>query len=203
MKTINRARRGGPLALAVIAASGLIAACGSASSSTTTTSSAAAASVSSSGASTSGSGGVSARRAALVACLKTHGVTLPARPAGGFRPSSATTTGTSTTPRPGGGALFRNPKMQAALKACGANFGGFGAGGGRFLGRLSHTAVENYAKCLSQNGVNVPPPNFSGKGAIFPASIRQQSKFPAASRACQHLLVPPNRTGGTGTPSSA
>ncbi len=194
MNTIDRARRGAPLALAVIAASGLIAACGSASSSSSTSTAAASASSSA----TSTTGGSSARRAALVACLKTHGVTLPARPAGGFRPPSGGT-GTSTTS--GGGGLFRSdPKMQAALKACGANFGG--VGGGRFLGRLSHTAVENYAKCLRHHGVKVPNPNFSGTGPTFPASIRSNPNFAAASRSCQSLLVP-NQTGGTGTTSSA
>lgn len=198
MNIINRARRGAPLVLAVIAASGLIAACGSASSTSSSTSTAVA-SASSTGASTSGS--ATARRTALEACLKSHGVTLPARPPGGFRSASGTT-GTSTTSGAGGagaGGFFRNPKMQAALKACGANFGGFG--GGRFLGRVSHTAIENYATCLRQHGVNVPAPNFSGKGPTFPSSIRSNAKFPAASQACQHLLVP-NRAGGTGTTSN-
>ncbi len=195
MNTINRARRGVPLALAVIAASGLIAACGSASSSSST--STAVASASSTGASTSA--GATARRTALVACLKSHGVTLPARAPGTFRPAAGTT-GTSATPRPG--AFFRgNAKMQAALKACGANFGRFG--GGRFLGRISHVAVENYAKCLRQHGVKVPAPNFSGTGPTFPASMRSNPKFPAATKACQQLLVPPRTGGGTGTTSSA
>jgi hypothetical protein len=196
MKMIKRARLGVPLALAVIAAGGLIAACGSASS--TSTSSAAA---SATAASSTSSGAGTARRTALVACLKTHGVTLPARPAGGFRPPTGTGTGSSTTPRPNGGFFRSNPKMQAALKACGANFGG-GLGGGRFLGRVSHTAVTSYATCLRQHGVSVPAPNFSGKGPVFPASIRSSAKFPAASRACQSLLVP-SRSGATTTTTAS
>jgi len=195
MTTINRARRGVPAVLAVIVAGGLIAACGSAST-TSTSSAAASASATSTGAATSGYG--SARRAALEACLKSHGVTLPAP--GSFR-SRTGTTGTSTTAPPGGGAFFRNPKMQAALKACGANFG---LGGRRFFGRVSHTAVENYAACLRQHGVKVPAPNFSGKQPTFPASVRDNPKFPAANAACDHLLVPnrPPRS-GSGTTSSA
>jgi hypothetical protein len=46
----------------------------------------------------------------------------------------------------------------------------------------------------------MPAPNFSGKGAVFPANIRSNAKFQAASRACQNLLVPPR--GGTTTGGS-
>lgn len=182
------------LGVAVLAASGLIAACGSASSSS---SSAAASTTSTStvaSATGSGASGFSARRAALVACLKQHGVTLPSRPPG----SGSGRSGTSTAPPPGGGFFggggggrFRqaasNPKVQAALKACGANFR---AGAGRGFGRISHQAVNNYVTCVRQHGFNMPAPNFSGKGSVFPASIRSNPKFQAASRQCQSLLIP-------------
>jgi hypothetical protein len=186
------------LLLAVIAAGGLIAACGSSSSSSTTTQAAASGSPSSA----SGSGSPrSARRAALVACLKQHGVTLPARRpgAGGggfFGGGGPPAGGTSTT---GGRGFFRDPKMQAALKACGANFGNFR--GGRGLGRQR---ITNYVTCVRQHGYNMPNPNFSGNGPIFPASIRSDPKFQAASRNCQSLLVRPGAgtSGGAGTGGS-
>jgi hypothetical protein len=186
---IDKAPRGAVIALAVIAGSCAIAACGSSSSTSTAVASA------SSTTSSSGSGGFAARRAALVACLKSHGVTLPARPAGAVAPGS----GTATTAGAGAGGFFRNnPNAQTAFRACGANFGFRGRG--RF-GRVSHQAIQNYVTCIRQHGYSkMPNPNFSGKGPIFPASIRSNPHFQAASRSCQNLLV---RPGGTVTSSSA
>jgi hypothetical protein len=214
------------IALATIAAGGLLAACGSASSSSSTSSSSgttASASAAGSGGSTTGS----ARRAQLVACLKSHGVTLPARPAGSGPPpggagssggssgGAGTGTGTSTTPRRGfffgggpGGAKI-TPKMRAAFQACGARFG-FGGGRG-FRGRISHTAITSFVTCVKQHGYNLPAPNFSGKGPIFPQKIESNAKFQAAAKSCQHLLIParPNGSGsgsgsgGTSTTSGA
>jgi hypothetical protein len=207
---------------AALALGCLIAACGSASSSSnsagasntgtaTTTASAAA----------GGAGGASSdRRAALAACMKQHGVTLPARPPrapgdpGGAAPGDGTgttgtgTTGTGTTPRRGffgGGGFAANPKLRAAFQACGARFG-FGRGGGGFRGRLSRAAITKYVSCVRQHGYNLPNPNFSGTGPVFPANIRNDPKFQAASRACQSLLVPPRGSGagaGTGTSTAA
>ena len=171
----------------------LVAACGSASSSSTTSSTTTAASAAASGAgSASADGASSSRRTALAACLKQHGVTLPARP------------GTTTTPRRGffgGGGFANNPKLRAAFQACGAKFG-FGAGGRGFRGRLSHTAITKYVTCVRQHGYNLPNPNFSGKGPVFPANIQNNAKFRAASRACQSLLVPA-RPAGSGTSTTA
>ncbi len=94
--------------------------------------------------------------------------------------------------------------MQAAFKACGANFGfGAGRGGGGFRGRLSHAAITKYVTCVRQHGYNLPNPNFSGKGPIFPQSIQTNAKFQAASKACQSLLIPPRPSGGTSTTSGA
>jgi hypothetical protein len=197
-----------------LALGGVIAACGSASSSSTTSSSSATSTTAS--AATGGSGTASSRRAALAACLKQHGVTLPARPAGappGGAPGSGSATGTNgtgTTPRRGffggGGAFAANPKFRAAFQACGAKFGFRGGQG--FRARISHTTITKYAACVRQHGYDLPNPNFSGKGPIFPANIQSNPKFQAASRACQSLLIParPNGSGsgaGTGTSSTA
>jgi hypothetical protein len=194
------------LAFVTIAAGCLIAACGSASSSSSTGSAGATGSSTTTSASTGAGGGAnSARRTALVACLKQHGVTLPNRPAGAPPAGAGTgtgTTGTGTTPRRGffgSGGFAANPKLRAAFQACGANFGFRGGGG--FAGRLSHTTITKYVTCVRQHGYDLPNPNFSGKGPIFPANIRTNPKFVTASKACQSILVPPGG-GGSGGGSS-
>jgi hypothetical protein len=138
-------------------------------------------------------------------------VTLPAlRPGtGSGAPGDGTgngTNGTSTTPRRGffGGRGFAtNPKTRAALQACGARFG---FGGGRFRGTLARANITKYVTCVRQHGYNLPNPNFSGNGSVFPSKIRTNPKFQAASRACQSLLVRPPRSvpsGGAGTTAGA
>lgn len=104
-------------------------------------------------------GGAGARFAAVRECLQRNGVKLPAQPGGG-------------------GELFRNlpagvsrATMQAAVRKC-------LGGGGRFLhaGRAGalrlknpafSKALQSFASCLRQNGVNVPQPNTSGHGPVF------------------------------------
>jgi hypothetical protein len=200
------------VALVTLVAGGALAACGSSSSGSTTSSTTASASAgSSSGTSTTGGGANSARRAQLVSCLKSHGVTLPSRPAGGGAPPAGGgtgTTGTGTRPRGGflfggGGARNISPKLQAAFKACGADFGaGFRGGAGRFRARISHTAITSFVTCVKQHGYNLPSPNFSGKGPIFPQSIESNAKFQAAAKSCEHLLIPARPSGGSTTGTS-
>jgi hypothetical protein len=91
--------------------------------------------------------------------------------------------------------------VRAAFQACGAQFG-FGAGGQGFRRRLSRASITKYVTCVRQHGYNLPSPNFSGKGPVFPSTIRNNAKFQAASRACQSLLAPP-RSSGTSTTSGA
>ncbi len=216
MKLIGNAPRGALSVVVVLALGGLIAACGSASSSS---GSASATSSTSTTASAAAGGPNSTQRAALAACLKQHGVTLPARPAGappagapggsGTGTTGTGTTGTGTTPRRGffgggGGRFANNPKLRAAFQACGAKFGFRGGQG--FRGRLSRANITKYVTCVRQHGYNLPNPNFSGKGGIFPSNIRTNKKFQAASKACQSLLVPPRPSGsgsGTSTTSGA
>lgn len=210
---MRKAPRGALYMFVALALGCLIAACGSASSSSGSSGSGGSSSSTTASAAAAGGGASSSQRTKLAACLKQHGVTLPSRPAGappsgapgsGSASGSGTgTTGTGTTRRRGffgGGGFANNPKLQAAFKACGANFG-FRGGGGRFTGRLSHTAVTKYVTCVRQHGYNLPNPNFSGKGPIFPANIQSNAKFQAASRACQSILVPP-RGGGSGSGTS-
>lgn len=135
--------------------------------------------------------------------MQQHGVTLPNRRpggAGGGPPGGGGAGAGGFFGGGGGGGQFSNPKVQAALKACGGSFPG--RRGGRF--QPSHTAVNNFVACVRRNGYpQMPNPNFSGTGPVFPSSIRSNSKFQTASRACQNLLVPSGRASGTSTTTGA
>jgi hypothetical protein len=194
------------LVAALLLSGCLIAACGTSSS----TSSTGTASASTGGAAAGGSS--SARRTALRTCLKQHGVTLPSRPPGagsGGRPPGGAP-GAGGAPGGGGPGFFGggagaggasggfagNPKLRAAFQACG---GGSIRRGGR-RPQLSRAAVTKYVSCVRQHGYNLPNPDFTGKGGVFPSSIRTNPKFQSASRACQSLLFP-NRAGSAGAGS--
>jgi hypothetical protein len=207
--THSRTRRLSALTLTVAITALCVAACGSSSS---TGSSSAAASASSSS-SASKSGGGSFNRSKFEACLKSHGVTLPARPAGagggegGGAGGGAPGSGSGTRPRggfffgggggAGAGRFANNPKLRAALQACG---GGRGFTGRRFT--LSHAAVTKFVACVKAHGYNLPAPNFSGKGGVFPRNIESNKKFQAAAKACASDLRPAGAPGpgGAGAP---
>lgn len=173
--------------LATLAMAGLLAGCGSSSSSSSSTA-----------ASASGSGGT-ATRAKLVSCLKSHGVTLPSRPAGAKRPSGgAPGFFGGGGGAPGGGGLAANPKFQAAIKACGGGFPGRRPGG-----TVQRAAIQSFVSCVDKHGYQLPAPNLSGKGAIFPAKIATNAKFRAASKTCVSLLRPGGAPRGSGAPPSA
>ena len=106
--------------------------------------------------------------------------------------------GTTPTGRPPGGGFFgraggNSSKFRAAFKACGADFR---AGGRR--GGFNRQNIQKYVTCVRQHGYNLPEPNFSGNGPVFPANIRTNKKFQSASKACQSLLAPPQGAGGAG-----
>lgn len=184
----------------------VLAACGSSSNTSSTSTSAAAGAAGGSGASPSGEGS-SAARSKFEACLKSHGVTLPPRPSGVRRPNGAGGGGygaggpgffggggSGAAGAPGSGAgRFNDPKLRAAIQACG--------GGQSSRQRFTPTraAVTKFVACVKQHGYNLPTPNFSGKGPIFPAGIARNKKFQAASRACASDLRAP----GTPAPGSS
>ncbi len=180
-------RRAGAL-LATLALSAVLAACGSSSSSSN---SASASSTTSTPARAAGAG--SARGAALRACLKAHGVTLPNRRPGTNRPPGGGTPGGGLFGggAGGGGGFAANPKLRAAFQACGARFG---AGGARRF-RPSSTTVTAFVACVRRHGYNMPNPNLSGSGPVFPSSIRTDPKFIAAAKPCESLLVPQRPAG--------
>ena len=182
------------LAGTVVVTAIVLAACGSSSNTSSTSSSSRAA------ASAAAGGSASATRTKFVACLKAHGVTLPARPAGARRRPGGGEGGGfgggggfffgggggAGGPGSAGGAAsrFNNPKMRAALQACGA---------GRFPQRRftpNKAAVTKFVACVNAHGYKLPAPNFSGKGPIFPATIERNKKFQTAARACASDLRP-------------
>jgi hypothetical protein len=187
-KNLVVARRALVIFAALVAATA-VAACGSSSSS-------------SSGASSSSSAGKaaastpSANRSTLAACLKKHGVTLPARgPGGGGPPGGAP--GGGGPPGGGGGGFLGggggNPKFRAAFQAC---------GGRRPAGSTSNAsfraAIVKYVTCVRQHGYQLPNPNFTGKGSVFSSKIRSDPKFMSASKACQSLLAGPRPAAPSG-----
>jgi hypothetical protein len=184
------------LLLAVLAACALLAACGSASSSSKkSTSASSSTSSSSSSRASSSRGRFFADRGKLLSCLKSHGVTLPAfhrASASGSRPPA----GGAFFGGGGGGfhrGAFANPKVQAALKACGANFP---HGAGSFTQSAAFkNRLERFVACVKKNGYALPSPNLSGKGPVFPASIEKDAKFQSAAKSCASLLRGPTSGG--------
>jgi hypothetical protein len=190
------------LALLVLGACLMLAACGSSSGSGGSTNSA-----NSKSATTSSNppGAGSARSTTLRECLQKQGITLPSAPAGGNPQSSgsAPPTGTAGQPPSGG---FKLPKgesaaqLQAALKKCGG--GNFPAGGAaRFRGAGSSKALAKFSACMRENGVNLPAPNTSGKGPVFDTKGINTSSaaFKSAESKCRSDLGA--AAGGGGPPS--
>ncbi len=60
--------------------------------------------------------------------------------------------------------------------------------------------MTKFVACVKQHGYNLPTPNFSGKGPIFPAKIQTDKKFQAAARACASDLRPAGA--GAGAPGT-
>ncbi len=193
LRTLRLGMLAGTVAVTVL----VLAACGSSSNTSSSSLS------SGSAASAAAGGSTSAARTKFAACLKAHGVTLPNRPPGARRrPNSGGGEGGGP---PGGGSgfffggggggagagRFNNPKLRAALQAC---------GGGRFPQRRvtpNKAAVTKFVACVKQHGYNLPAPNFSGKGPIFPAAIARNKKFQMAARGCASDLRPAG-AGGSG-----
>jgi hypothetical protein len=87
-------------------------------------------------------------------------------------------------------------RVRPDFKACGAKFPSRAQGAGNF----SNQTIQRYVTCVRQHGYHIPNPNFSGKGSVFPASVRSNSRFKTANRACQSLLRP---TGAPNAPTSS
>lgn len=125
---------------------------------------------------------------AFSACLKQHGVTVPAF--GGGRPGGSG--GTRTTPRTSGSGARTfprrtlSPAQQKAYQACQSKLPSGGAfGRGRFGGGSQRPALANYTKCLKAHGVS-----FGG--------AQNATTFQTAEKACAKYR--PAAGSGTGSP---
>jgi hypothetical protein len=125
-------------------------------------------------------------------CLQKDGITLP-KPNPG-QPGSGFLGGTPTLPKG-----VTRAQYQAALKKCGGGFTGIP----RFRLPAFNKELAKFAACMRANGVNVPPPNASGKGPIFSTKGLNPSspQFKAAEAKCSAqlrglLLGGGARTGG-------
>ena len=111
-----------------------------------------------------------------------------------------------------GDRLASNPKFAAAFAKCAGLLGGFGAGrlGGEVAGlggnQRERAEVVSYTACMKQHGVNLPAPNFSGSGSVFPNTVnRTTTAFRSANAKCQRLLtfLPPTSGTSAGARSNA
>jgi hypothetical protein len=123
-------------------------------------------------------GGNAASFQAFRDCLTAHGVTLPARPAGGGGGQPPTggqppANGTRTT-----GGRFGNltAKQQAAMTACQSKRPAGGFGGGNARGGPANPALAKYTACLKSHGVT------------FGSTSSSSSAFAKATAACKSLL---------------
>jgi hypothetical protein len=205
-------RKATAVPLAIVLLGLLLAACGGGSGRTSSS-----ASTSSTGAKTGSNarGQFAARAATLRTCLKKEGITLPERKpgkAGEQRPGGPFGGGGAGGQRGG----FQLPKgvtrekLQAALKKCG---GGFGGAGRRFGGARNAQQLTKFATCMRSNGIKLPTPNTSGKGAVFNTKgiDTTSAAFKAADAKCAKELRPtsgapggqagaPGAVGGAGAP---
>ncbi len=169
-------------AVVLVLAALSIAACGSSSKSPTTATTATAASTA---ASTTG------RFSAFRECLAKNGVKLPPR-----KPGSG----------PGGilGGELPSGVNRGAYEAAARKCAGFRPSGGLrgkgFASSRFRALLTTFAACMRSHGIKLPPPNTSGKGAIFDTK-GVDTKAPAfltAAHACQSALRPAGAKGASG-----
>lgn len=186
-------------------------ACGS-SSSNTSSSNAAATSTSHSSSTTTttptttpapGGPAVGKRFTALRECLQKNGIALP-KITPGQRPGSGGFLGGGAPQLPRG---VTRTQYEAALKKCGGGARGR-LGAGRAIQRFNtpafKQALNKFAACLREHGVQIPAPNTSGKGPIFDTKGLNATgaKFKAAQAKCGSVLrsVFQARPGGASAP---
>jgi hypothetical protein len=182
------------LALVVLAAVAL-AACGSSSKSptttaATTTTAASSASANTGTATTKAGTPAPVRRSSLRECLHKQGITLPARKPG--------QTGGFFGP---GGQLppgVTRQQLNAALGKCASQTRGRFRAGVLRLQPAAKKAFTEFAACMRQSGIHLPPPDTSGSGPIFSTKGLNASspKFRAASAKCRAVLASAFRAGG-------
>jgi hypothetical protein len=181
----SRSSRPAIAAIAIALVSLALAACGG--SSSTSTTAAKSASSTTTTATSRGRFPGAARFAALRACLKKNGISVPQR-----RPRKHAAPGVGGLLGAGGGPVLpkgvSRTQYEAVLKKCGGGFapGRFGAGGSRFGSPEAKKALAKFAACMRENGVKIGEPNTSGKGSIFDTKgvDTASTKFTTAEAKC-------------------
>ncbi|MDO8731050.1 MAG: hypothetical protein Q7L55_00505 [Actinomycetota bacterium] len=120
----------------------------------------------------------SAVREELRACLAKKGITLPSRAPDAVRPTAVPTGAPQAGQGFAGGrglpAGVDQQSFQAAMQACGGNFGGGFQAGANGPGS---TAFQAYRSCLTDHGVTLPPtagarPNLDGSDPKLSAAMK-------------------------------
>jgi hypothetical protein len=126
-------------------------------------------------------------------CMRDHGIDLP-------DPGSGGVSGPITI----GGNGPDAEKMQTAMEACNSILGDAFGAPAQIDPEMQDKMLE-FAKCMRDNGVDFPDPDFSGGGGRIsvggPGGIDPSSKdFQAAQEACQSILgeFGPQINGGPG-----
>jgi hypothetical protein len=207
----SRSRSALAATVLLVLASLVLAACGGSAATTSTTATAttnaSATGTTTPGATTPGSttkapsGAPAANRGhflALRECLQKNGIALPKRKPGQAPGAGLLPGGVSAPPKGVTAAQYR-----AALKKCGGGFPArrFGGPVNRLKTPVFRQALAKFAACLRSNGVNIPPPNTSGKGPIFNTKGVNVAgpKFKAAQVKCASVL----RSGLRASPGTA
>jgi hypothetical protein len=124
-----------------------------------------------------GGGGNASAFQAFRDCLTAHGVTLPARPAGGAGgPPTGGQPPANGAPPAGGRFGNLTAKQQAAVTACQSKRPTGGFGGGNARGGPANPALAKYTACLKSHGVT------------FGSTSSSSSTFTKATAACKSLL---------------
>jgi hypothetical protein len=119
-------------------------------------------------------------------CLRQHGVKIPAPNNSGKGPVTSFK-----------GVNISSPQFRTAQKACSAAIRAAvkqlrptpATPSPASIGPAQRLKFTKYTACMRQQGVNLPAPNFSGKGPIYVNPPNNTtSKFQAASKKCGGLL---------------
>jgi hypothetical protein len=126
-------------------------------------------------------------------CLKEKGVELP-EPGQGGPPAGGPPEGTPPEGGPPQGIGKGGAKMEKAFEECGVEMPQGKPEGLPTNSGALRKSIKEYVACMSENGVELPEPNLSGKGAVFQESEvdREDPKFKAANKKCQSRLGAPS-----------
>jgi len=127
-------------------------------------------------------------------CLKESGVELP-EPGQGGPPAGGPPEGGPPAGGPPQG-FKGGAKMKKAFEECGVELPQGKPQGAPMNSGALRKSIKEYVACMSENGVELPEPDLSGKGPVFKESEvdREDPTFKAANEKCQSQLVGTGRS---------